>query len=337
MFGRISASAPGRGLSILEVALATAACLIPSLATAANDGELAVITLPAEPIPDASGSQPALDEDDLARALERSLVLSGGFVLPPGRFDLSAGVTYDYSRRRQLVLLPNTISQQDVRVENLLPYIGLKAGLPGQAQIEVQGGYPFQFVERITGGQSESAEDGDWGDIRLGLSKQLLNHVHSSTGLILNLSYRWAAEPSRQTQDPQISLGAGFDAWGAALTAVRRADPMVLVASANFSHRLADDETQSQIEPGNAYGLSLQALLAASPEMSLRSGFTLSRTDTLEFSGEPVPGSAQEAGSLQLGLAMVLNQRMLFDLSLAAGLTGDAPDFGLAMSLSVRI
>ncbi len=52
--------------------------------------------------------------------------------------------------------------------------------------------------------------------------------------------------------------------------------------------------------------------------------------------GDPVTGSDQLAASLSLGVATVLQQNMLLDVGVSVGLTEDAPDFGVAVSLPIR-
>jgi hypothetical protein len=52
--------------------------------------------------------------------------------------------------------------------------------------------------------------------------------------------------------------------------------------------------------------------------------------------GGPVTGSDQLAASLSLGVATVLQQNMLLDVGVSVGLTEDAPDFGVAVSLPIR-
>jgi hypothetical protein len=68
-------------------------------------------------------------------------------------------------------------------------------------------------------------------------------------------------------------------------------------------------------------------MIAASPDVSLRTGVSL---------GAPISGSGQQLANLDLGVSMVLSRNLLFDLSFSVGLTQDAPDFGLGLSLPLR-
>src|SRR5688572_13986358 len=59
---------------------------------------------PPKPKP-APPAEEAVDEELLARALERSLVITGGVLLPPGQFEIEPGFQFDYTGRSTIGLV----------------------------------------------------------------------------------------------------------------------------------------------------------------------------------------------------------------------------------------
>lgn len=287
----------------------------------------------------AKPGQPAeefIDEELLARALERSLVITGGVLLPRGQFEVEPGLQFDYTGRSVIGL---------VRRETIVASLGLRVGLPWTSQLELAVPYVRQKVETLIGGVSSTADDSGIGDVQIGLSKELVSTGRSGTSLIGNITYQNASGDSNLAfiGNPALSLlalpslGAGFDAVQATLTAVKRMDPLVFLGSLTHSfNRSTTAASGAEIDPSDSTGASFRAILATSPSASLRLGFSLARSGDLKVNGAPLPGSKQTLGLLEMGGSVVITRRVLLDVAFAAGLTETAPDFILGVSLPIR-
>ena len=64
----------------------------------------------------------------------------------------------------------------------------------------------------------------------------------------------------------------------------------------------------NNVAPGDEYGLSLQALLAASPDTSLRLGLQQTFIGDLERNGNEVPGSDQLQSTAIFGVSSILGR-----------------------------
>jgi hypothetical protein len=281
-----------------------------------------------------------LDED--SRALERALVRSGGLLLGRGQFEFEPGLQYDYNRRTGLGLVPGGIASRDVQRDNYVANATLRGGLPWNAQFEIAVPFGYQKIESVTAGVSQSADDTGIGDIQVRVLKQLLNESSGRPGLIGSVAYQRATGDSgigliaNPTLVPTPSLGVGYDSWSATLTAVKRMDPLVFLGSLTHSFNQSTNFGAASIEPADTNSGSFRAILAASPGISLRTGFSLARTGDTKLNGLAIPGSKQTVGFLELGGSMVMSRRVLLDLSLGVGLTDDSPDFVIGASLPIR-
>lgn len=278
----------------------------------------------------------AVDEELLARALERSLVITGGVLLPRGQFEIEPGLQFDYTGRSAIGL---------VRRETLMASLGLRVGLPWASQLELSLPYGRQKVEALVPGGTSTVDDSGMGDVQIGVSKELLTQGRSGTSVIGNITYQNASgdsnlallgNPALGTLLSSTSLGAGFDSIQATLTALKRMDPLVFLGSLTHSFNRSTTAGGADIDPSDSTGANLRAILATSPSASLRLGFSVARSGDLSVDGAKLPGSKQTAALLELGGSVVLTRRVLFDVAFAAGITEDAPDFVLGVSLPVR-
>jgi hypothetical protein len=292
----------------------------------------------AKPVKPGQPAEEAIDEELLARALERSLVITGGVLLPRGQFEIEPGLQFDYTSRtgRSAIDL--------VRRDTLVASLGLRVGLPWTSQLELAVPYVRQKVETLVVGSSSSVvvDDSGIGDVQIGLSKELISQGRSGTSLIGNITYQNASGDSNLAllANPALgtlpSLGAGFDSVQATLTAVKRMDPLVFLGSLTHSFNRSTTAGGADIDPSDSTGVNFRAILATSPSASLRLGFSLARSGDLKVNGAARPGTKQTVGLLELGGSVVITRRVLLDVAFAAGLTESAPDFVLGVSLPIR-
>lgn len=291
---------------------------------------------PPAPAPRPSAWEEAGAADEGGRALERALVREGGLVLPRGMVEVEPRLQYTYRATQGLnVAVVGGVAQvvqEDVRRDEVEASIGVRVGLRNSFQAEVRLPYVWNDQNRATSGTvTESERASGWGDVELGLSKQLATARRG--GLLGSLLWKSA---SGRHELGRLSPGSGFPQVQAALTAVAREDPLVFFVSPSYSWVLKRQKSGIDVDPGDAIGLKAGTLLAASPETSLRASLELSRSGRMRIAGQAVPGSDTTVGILELGLSKVFTRRTLLDVQLGIGLTPDAPDFRLRLALPIR-
>jgi hypothetical protein len=286
------------------------------------------------------------DEADLAaRALERALVQRGALLLPIWGFEIAPAFTYGHTSQDTFATVPSASDPTSPttvgvrkRMHQLTASLTARFGLPLDLQIEAS--IPASLVlsnVTVAGAASSDASDFGPGDPRVSLTWQVIHGGSVAPDIFLAGSWKPRLGSSPFDAKPgQLGLGTGYDAIGGTVTAVKSADPLVLLANAGYTANLAVGTKLGRRNPGNAIGVGGGAILAVSPDTSLSFllDFHYKPDDTL--GGKAVPGSDETVAVLQLGLGRVLSRSVLLNVTAAVGLTADSPNFQLGVSLPVR-
>ena len=276
-------------------------------------------------------------EEKVERALERALVQVGALLLPVGTGQIGPNFSYV----RQEVDTPVFLTQggeqflaaDEVRRDTLEASLTLLAGLPFDSQLELD--VPYQYSNELTVTRvrfaarlEEERDASGFGDVTVGLAKTLLRERGWWPDLIGRV--QWDTN-SGEIEDG-ISLGTGFHEIRGSLTAVKRQDPLVFVGGVSYETTFERDG----IDPGAEIGFSIGTVLAASPETSLR--FFLNQTfiNEVERDDREIPGTDQVIGTFTFGVSSILAARVLFDITAGIGLTEDAADYFVNVSLPIR-
>lgn len=303
-----------------------------------------ITTLPTstatQPAPSAAGGS---DEEAELAALSRTLVQRGGLVLPPWRAEFIPSFGYANREVQGLALAPTpegipTVVDQRLREDQLRATAALRLGLPWASQVEVHLPYAWLRQSRTLGDGSHAVDEGAGiGDVELDLSHQIFRESGWRPDLLGALSWRspTGRDPFRASV-AAVAPGTGLNEFRARLTALKSSDPMVFFGTVSYAHDLAADEPAGRVQTGDAIGLDLGAVLAVSPETSVTFGLSQEFRARSQVDGVGAPGSDTVASSLQLGFDRVLTPRLLFDLTVGVGLTHDAPDYSVQISLPYR-
>lgn len=320
------------------------AATVPSAAQAARPGApTASVPTPGETpsaSPPATTAQAAADEEDeTARALERALVREGGFLLPPGTWEIEPNLEYRYRGARGVAIVQGAagavVADRTLDRHRATASVGLRRGMPGNSQLELR--LPWVAVQESTtavgAGLQDRRRQTGVGDVEVQFTQQLSRDRAGSPALLASANLKL---PTGDFQPNQPSAGSGFATLQGALTAVKRQDPLVFFGSLNYAISRAHSYAGSDIRPGNAVGLRAGTLLAASPETSLRTGLELTRVGRTRINGQDIAGTSTLSGLLELGLSTLLSRSTLLDVTLGVGITPDAPDLRLTLSFPVR-
>jgi hypothetical protein len=300
-------------------------------------------TVPAPAPPTTAPGQVQVSEEAAATALDRALVQRGAVLLPPGAVQVEPSLALVRLEAEEPAFLvqgagggvASTVAVQGLRERGsrLTAGLGLRIGLPLEAQLTLD--MPYRYVDTSIVGRAASGELRDrgrdvagFGDLAVSFDKQLLRERGWLPDLVAGLT--WNTDTG-QTEHG-VDLGSGFDEITAGLTASKSQDPLVFVAGLSYTHAFEEGGA----EPGDVYGLSLGAVLAASPETSLRFFFDQGFVQRAEIDGEGVPGSDTWVGLLSIGASSILSRRVLLDAELGIGLTESAPDYTFRVSLPIQ-
>jgi hypothetical protein len=280
-----------------------------------------------------------VDEDEIDRALERTLVRTGALLLPPGQAEFEP--SFSYARRETdapTFFFENGttfVGTREVRRNEFDLGQELRLGLPFNSQLELA--FSYRYVDQSTVmkvGMGERAEDSanghGPGDLTIGFAKTLLRE---SGGWWPDVVGRISWDTGiGETADGPVVLGGGFNELRGLLSATKRQDPLAFIGSLSYETSFENDH----VDPGDEIGLALGAVLAASPETSLRAVFGQTFSQETEFDGESIDGSDRVVGTLTLGASSILGPGILLDIAGDIGLTDDGVDYALRAALPIR-
>ena len=287
----------------------------------------------------------APDEDEVAlQALSRGLVDRGVLLLPKGSLEVAAGLSFNHSQKQGLVLVDtpegiSTVGDQRLRSDNLEFAATARYGLPWRSQVQVRVPFAWRRQTSVLGDGTEvSHQDTQLGDIELELAHQFLVEKGARPALIGAVSWRFptGSDPYR-TPIAAIASGGGTNQVAVRATALKSIDPLVLFTTLAYGYNLSRAESFGRVRQGDAISWELGGLLAVSPETSLSFGVSQQFKFRTSVDDVPIAGSDGIAAVAQFGVDQALSARVLLDVSLGIGLTTDAPDYQLLVSLPIRL
>lgn len=284
----------------------------------------------------------AVEVDEMAaeRALERTLVAGGALLLPTGQVEVEPSFSYTRRDDNNIPVLVDVgggdlvLANQKVERDELTPALGLRVGLPWDSQLELSLPYNITQQDEIldVGAAARDTRNG-WGDgigdLTVGLAKTVLREGIVQPDLIARVTYNTGIGDK---DDNDITLDGGYSSVTGSLVALKRQDPLAFVASAFYQKSFESDN----VNRGDQYGFTLGALLAASPETSLRFQLQTTFIDDIEVDGATIDDSDQAQGVLVIGASSILGRQVLLDVAGGIGLTDDAPDYFVTLSLPIR-
>jgi hypothetical protein len=340
--GRVLLADPAFGNRTMPVAALEAAWpkRIAFVVRKAETAVAATASTPAPP-PAAGAAAPSPGDDELAaRALERTLVGRGALVLPPGRAEAVAGLAYGHEREPVAATMDGLPAFAEIRAQTAAAFVGVRLGLPARLQLDAT--LPLVAGDRrvaIGASDERATAPPGLGDARLALTRHLASLRGGSLHLLA--AGGWLAptgtSPYRGGGRGAIARGEGVHAASASLTAVRIAEPLVLVATGTYTARLARETPVGDVDAADTVALSLTSLVAITPGDTLSLGLDVEHGGELRVDRTPVPGTDATVGLARLGISTALSRRVLLTFGAAFGATDDAPDLGLSGTLAVRL
>lgn len=282
-----------------------------------------------------------VDEEAAQRALERTLTQTGALLLTQGTVELTPGFTYKRTELTSPLYAtaanPVTgaadlvLASQRTRRNEITASLDLRAGLPYNSQLELSLPYNHVRSSQVSDIGTTSSDNGSGiGDITLGIAHAFTHESGWHPDLIGRLAYNFG---NGHRQDGSLDLGAGYREVHAEMVALKRQDPLAFVGSVFYDKVFEKDG----IRPGDATGVSLSALLAASPSTSLLFGFSQVYRQKQEQNGIKIPGSEQTYGVATLGASSVLSRDTTLITRFGIGLGNDAPRYSFNLSLPILL
>jgi hypothetical protein len=326
------------------------------------------LSKPVEPTPTAASHVAAVvtnsayneAERRASESLDQALIVRGGLLLPNGTHEVDNTASYfsassDHVTINGFALLPvlvvGDITSERLRRDFLIHSLTTLLGLPKRFQMDftVPYGYILDRTVDATGKQKSQSQFG-LGDIQTGISKQLTTERGRMPDTLLGVHYKsTTGTNSYDLQSAATSLGTGFNAVQANLTAAKSSDPVVFYGGLSYTRNMPAHHTIPSTDPtnpnattigyfrpGDAYGFQLGSILALNTETSVTLGWDQLFTSETKLNGTPLPASYLVEGSLRIGTSYMYSPGRTVDLSFGVGLTPDTPNLQFSVGFPFR-
>ena len=167
------------------------------------------------------------------------------------------------------------------------------------------------------------------GDLTIGGAKTILHENGWIPGLLGRVSYEIPTGPRSVNGVPLVS---GQDRLAFSLTALKRQDPLVFVATGGYTKAF----TANQINPGDQANFTFGTFLATSPETTLRGVLQQTFLQDVTVNGITFNGSNSVQSILTFGASSILGRGILVDLQAGIGLTNSSPKYTVILSSTWR-
>ena len=264
---------------------------------------------------DALEGKSSPEDEELSRALERTLVQQGAMVLPAGTFELEPQFSYAHWDADRGPFRDEWDAALAFRA-------GFGRGWQFQAAV------PYVHLSTATDSASGI------GDASFSIAKQLRYEDGRWPAILASVT--WLANTGKDGFDGSVPTGGGFNVLQGALTATKRADPLVYFGGISYSAPQSREISGIQVEPGDAVGLRGGAVLAATPHTSVNAGLNLGFVGASRVGGERVSDSDTVLGTFELGFGAVLGRRVMLNFSGQFRVSGPVPNFRLVLAVPIR-
>jgi hypothetical protein len=259
--------------------------------------------------------KPPPEDEELNRALERTLVQEGLLVLPRGRFELHPQLSYARWDR----------DRGPIRYE-WDAVLAARAGIGWDTQVQVS--LPYVHVATSAASATEP------GDVGLSVTRQISQERGARPGVLASLG--WIARTGQDAFHGQVPTGGGFNVLQAGLSVLKRADPLVYYGGMSYSLPKPRDVSGVRIAPGHTFGLRAGSALAATPYSSVNVALNLGFLSAASVGGQRIADSDDVLGTLQVGFGTVLGRSVMLNVGGEFRVSGAVPNFRLTVGVPVR-
>ncbi len=291
---------------------------------------------------------------------EQILVEKGGILLPKGTLQIEPSFQYSNLSRHTIAISGFTlleaivigqIAVSDVKRDILQGALTARYGITPRFEAEVKVPGIYRADRYVKGAGTTDATETHVSDVGLGdIEGALFYHAITGKGwipdIVLNVRGKSTTgrDPYHLDKDDEgnfTELPTGTGHWGLSggFTAVKVSDPAVFFGSVNYFWNLKKNVGNGfgKIDPGDSVELSMGIAYALSEKVSLNTQYQQRLTQRSKQNGSKIPGTFLNAGVLFLGTTYAISSKTFINVSAGIGLTTDAPDVQVAVSVPLNI
>jgi hypothetical protein len=282
-----------------------------------------------------------------------------------GKLQIEFIETYAHSSSSQLyiqgfgilpILVIGPIQVETIRRDALISTFVTRLKLTENLQFTLNIPYQFTFNRKSTasgqqgGGSSAQANvdtfssDGDLGDISGSLTYQVLTEQLMQPSLYVSLGFK--GRTGQDVFESTNPTGSGYNSVSLSFNVNKTSDPAVLYAGMGYAYAIGrrdvvytppgQQAVTIDYEPGSNFSLLFGASYALNYKLTISMDYEQSFNMTSKINQQRIADSTTNAISLRWGWVYNINDNTSIDLSVAAGLTSDAPNAVVTLRIPWR-
>lgn len=271
-------------------------------------------------------------EDNRLQFLRTATVL-----LQPGQWQFDWGVQYAMQERFRPTILSNVLlSQARYRDRRITSPFALRTGLDECTQAFLSMPVGFGHLEVSDPSQEHQSTVFDVGDISGGVNYLLRHGRGTDPDVVLTCDFLAPTGPLPFRGDG-TGLGAlsdGFWSLGTSLLCIRRFDPIVIYYGIGYRHRFERDYVGGLLTPGEEVNYNFGVGFAVNEKITLSTTLLGAFQTDYWFNHALLPSTSQEPISLRMALTAVAGPCRIIEPYVFLGLTEDAPDVQLGVTIT---
>lgn len=147
-----------------------------------------------------------------------------------------------------------------------------------------------------------------------------------------NLSFPIDKKPT-SNDATELAVGSNFKTASVGLGVSKSIDPAVVFLNVGYNHTFADDQDGIRTQPGKALTYSIGSGLAVNRSISMSGRISGQYQTETQYNGKALNGSSSEPISLGGTVDYRLDDKTRLETSFDVGLTNDASDVGMGLTL----
>lgn len=286
--------------------------------------------------------------------------IASSVLLPPGAIVIDPSLQYSHHSRHRIAISGFTlfeaivigrIAVSDVKRDILQAAVTTRFGILPRLEGELKIPYLYRSDSEVTGARTAEAKtkttDGyGLGDIEGALSYHLIKATESVPDIIYNIRAKshtgkspYSLRPDARGEFNKLPTGSGHWGISSGFTAMKTSDPAIFIASLSYYWNIKRSVGGifGTVDPGDSIEYALGVAYALSEKLSLSTMYQQRFVSKTRQNDKPVEGSSLNAVTLSFGASYAASKKSSVNFTLGIGLTVDAPDVQMTLSMPFRL
>lgn len=179
-----------------------------------------------------------------------------------------------------------------------------------------------------------SSKGSGLGNASIGAMHKLKTESSTSPSITASANFSFPVDKKPISDDvTQLPVGSNFKTASIGVAISKSIDPAIVFLNMGYNHTFADNQDGLRTQPGKAITYSIGSGLAVNRSISMSGRISGQYQTETQYNGQPLHGSSSEPISLNGTIDYRLDDKTRLETSFDMGLTPDANDVGLGLTL----